>query len=188
MSITFRVTSDDDFTNIPPAQISIRQLALFRNFARDHRIPADDFLDDDDLSASLSFEASICGFALAVLARIFDMAEPAIAVIDEAQFRQRQIRLYKSDATGELMMALSDTIDGSIDLDLANANAFAVLEALDLVADDTGTVTLAVLRVRLADTNVRRRFSARHIDHYLARLDRLAGIVAHVQEPRLVWA
>ena len=188
MSITFRVTTDDDTTAVPPTQITIRQLVAFRSFAREHRMLVDDLDRDDDMADMPSFEVSICGFALAVLAKIFDMSEAVIAVIDEAQFRQRQIRFYKSEATGEIMVALSGTIDGSIDLDLANANAFEVLEALDLEAETTGTVTLAVFRARLGDPVVRRRFTVRRIDHYLARLDRLAGIAAHEQEPQLAWA
>ena len=102
--------------------------------------------------------------------------------------KMRQVRFFKNDATGEIMMALSGTIDGSVDLDIANANAFAILEALDFEADNTGTVTLDLLRARLGDPVVRRRFTVRRIDHYLARLDRLAGIAAHEQEPQLVWA
>ena len=187
MTITFRVKSDDDTPSVPAARITICQLAAFRNFAREHQLLGNEESKGDCGSAQ-TFEVSICGFALAVLAKMFDMAEPLIAVIDEAQFRQRQIRFFKSDATGEVMMALSGTIDGSIDLDLADANAFAVLKALDLEADHTGTVRLAVLRARLGDTAVRRRFTERRIDHYLARLERLAGIAAHEQEPQLVWA
>ena len=188
MSITFRVTSDDHSATVPAAQITIRQLVAFRNFARDNQVLPDGLGCDHDAGSMMTFEASICGFALAALAKIFDMNDAVIAVVDEAQYRQRQIRFHKSDATGEIMMALSGTIDGSIDLDLANANAFEVLEALDLEADTTGTVTLAVLRARLCDPAIRRRFTASRIDHYLARLDRLAGIAAHEQEPQLVWA
>ena len=187
MTITFRVKSDDDTPSVPAARITIRQLAAFRNFAREHQLLGNEE-SKGDCGFSMAFEVSICGFALAVLAKIFDMDEAVIAVIDEAQFRQRQIRVFKSDETGEIMMALSDTIDGSIDLDLADANAFAVLDALDLEADHCGTVTLTVLRDRLGDTAVRRRFTDRRIDHYLARLDRLAGIAAYEQEPQLVWA
>ena len=125
MSITFRVTSDDDTATVPAAQITIRQLARFRNFARDNQVLADHLECDHDAGSMMTSEFSICGFALAVLAKIFNMAEPVIAVIDEAQYHQRQIRFYKCDSTGEIMMALSGTIDGSNDLDPGNANAFA---------------------------------------------------------------
>ena len=187
MTITFRVKTDDDTPSVPAARITICQLAAFRNFAREHQLLGDED-SEGDCGSSMAFEVSICGFALAVLAKIFDMDEAVVAVLDETHVRQRQIRFFKSEATGEVMMALSGTIDGSIDLDLADANAFAVLKALDLEADHTGTVRLAVLRARLGDTAVRRRFTERRIDHYLARLERLAGIAAYEQKPQLVWA
>jgi hypothetical protein len=133
MTITFRVESDDDRPTVPAARITICQLAAFRNFAREHQLLGDEE-SEGDRGSSMTFEVSICGFALAVLAKIFNMDEAVIAVLDEAQFRQRQIRCFKNDATGEIMMALSGTINGSIELDLANASAFAVLEALDLEA------------------------------------------------------
>ncbi|MBA3895834.1 MAG: hypothetical protein H0X36_01565 [Sphingomonadaceae bacterium] len=188
MSITFRVTSDDDRTTIDPTPITIRQLVAFRIFARANNILIDDVPENDHITRTLSFEASICGFALAVLSRIFEFAEAMIAVIDEAQFRQRQLRFYKDDRTGELMLALSDTIDGSVDLDLANGNACAVLEALDTKPNSTGIMPIADFRERLADPRVRARFEAAEIGHYLPRLDRLAAIAAYEQEPRLVWA
>ena len=188
MSITFRVSSEDETSTVAPAPISVRQLASFRNFARAHAILIDDLLEDEDITRSFSFNASICSFALAVLAPLFGSEPGAIAVLDEAQFTQRQVRLFKSDATGELMLGISNTVDGSVDLDLAIGNAYAVMKALELGAQSTGNLPLAVLRDRLADPRIRARFTAHRAGHYLPRLDRLAAIVAHEQEPRLVWA
>jgi hypothetical protein len=187
MSITFRVTTDEK-SPVPAAQISVRQLVAFRNFARSAAIIDDDLPADEDVTRDFTFEASICPFPLAVLAKIFDFAEPAIAVIDEAQFRQRHVRFYKSDATGELMMALADTIDGTSDLDLANANAFAVLEALGLDPESCGAMPIAKLRTLLDDPSVRGRFLGDSADRYLARLDRFAAVAVHDSEPQLVWA
>jgi hypothetical protein len=188
MSITFRVTSDEEANSVSPAQISVRQLVAFRHFARDHHILVDDLPDGEDITRTFTFEARICGFALAVMARLFDFAGPAIAVLDEAQFRQRQVRFFKDRATGELMLALSSTMAGSIDLDLAIGNAYAVMKALDLKPQSIGDLPLAVLRDRLAEPRVRARFLAHRVDHCLPRFDHLAAIVAHEQEPRLVWA
>ena len=192
MSVTFRVTSEDETSSVAPAPISVRQLVAFRNFARAQAILVDDLPEGEDITRSFSFDANICSFALAVLSPLFGNEPGTIAVLDEAQFTQRQVRLFKSDATGELMHGISNTMDGSIDLDLdldlAIGNAIAVLSALDLDLANTGDLPLAVLRDRLADPRVRERFVNHRVEHYLPRLDRLAAIAAHEQEPRLVWA
>lgn len=188
MSITFRVTSNTPHAPITPAQVSVRQLVAFRNFARDHAILIDDLADDDEITRSFRFEVSVCRFALAQLAPIFAYDLGAIAVLDEAQFSQRRVRFYKADATGEIMLAVSNAIDGSVDLDLATGNAIAVLKALDLDMTSSGDLPLAALRERLAGDAVRANFVAQRVGHYLARLDRLAALSAHQQEPRLVWA
>ena len=154
--------------------------------ARVHERHASDV--DDDITRSFSFEVSVCRFALAQLAPIFAYDLGAIAVLDEAQFCQRRVRFSKADETGEIMLDVSSTIDGSIDLDLAIGSAIAVLKALDLDLESTGDVPLAVLRKRLADDAVRSNFVAQRVEQYLTRLDRLAAIEAQEQDSRLVWA
>ena len=188
MSITFRVTSEDGKSAVAPAIISIRQLVAFRHFARENGLLIDELAEGDDITRSFSLDASICRFPLAVLASLFGNQPEVIAVIDEAQFTQRQLRLYKSFETGELMLSVSPTMNRSIDIDLAIGNAFAVMRALDLKPNNIGDLPVAVLRDKLADPRIRARFMAHRVDHYLPRLDRLAAIVGHEQEPRLVWA
>ena len=189
MSINFRVTSDEPHAAIAPAPVSVRHMVAFRHFARDHGILIDDLADDDAINRSFSFEVSVCRFALAKLAPIFAYDLGAIAVLDEAQFSQRRVRFYKADETGEIMLAVSSAIDGSVDLDLdlAIGNAIAVLKALDLDLDSTGDLPLTVLRERLADATIRTNFVAQRVEHYLPRLDRLAALTAHEQDPHLVW-
>lgn len=188
MSITFRVTSDDSKSVVPPAIISIRQLVAFRHFARENRVLVDDLADGENITRTFNFQVSICRFPLAILAPLFGNETMAIAVLDEAQFTQREVRLWKAEATGELMLSVSATMDGSIDLNLAIGNAFAVMRALNLRPNNIGDLPVAVLRDRLADPRIRARFMANRVDHYLPRLDRLADIAGHEQEPRLVWA
>ena len=188
MSITFRVTSEDGKSAVLPAIISIRQLVAFRHFARENGVMIDDLEDGEDITRSFSFDASICSFPLAVLAPLFGNHADAIAVIDEAQFTRRQLRFYKNPATGELMLSVSPTMNGSIDIDLAIGNAFAVMRALDLKPNNTGDLPVAVLQDKLANPRIRARFMDHRVDHYLIRLDRLGAIVGQEQEPRLVWA
>ena len=93
MSITFRVTSDDDRA-IDPSPVTVRQLVAFCNFACEQAIISDADADDDDITARFAFEASICAFPLSVIAKIFDLAIRTIGVIDEAQFRQCKVRFF----------------------------------------------------------------------------------------------
>ena len=187
MSITFRVMSTGDVHPLEPAAITLRELTNFCSFARANNLPMDMQGEDECTSPMLDFEVSICSIALGTLARIFNHDEQVIMILDEAQFTQRQVRFYKDDMSGGIMLDTASTIDGSINLSLATGTAFAVLEALDLPSDPFGEVSLTKLRDQLSNPNIRTSFRTRQIERYLPRLDKLAAIEVYQSEPQLAW-
>lgn len=192
MSITFRIATAADDQDGPIAVINARQLAAFRTFLRDEGARIDVVLLDPDAAEdaylSYHFEARVCPGALAAVARVFDFQIDAIAVLEEAQFRARRVSVYRAEATGTIGMRVALTSDVGAELDLASANAYALLEGLGLAPDSVGEVPVDTIRSRLANQAVRRRAAEHGVAHYLDRLDALLATAETDDSSRLEWA
>lgn len=188
MSITFRIATAADDQPRPTATINARQLASFRMLLREQgeRLGTD-LLDPDDF-LSYRFEARVCPLALAAVARIFDFHTDAITVIEEAQFRCRRVSIHRREETGSIVMAVAFTSDLALELNLANGNAYALLEGLGLRPDSVGELPIDTARARLANPAVRRHAVERGVSHYLDRLDRLLATADADDTSRLEWA
>ena len=184
MSITFALNVVAD-SIAKPATITARQLAAFRAFARARGELLD--IEDDDPILACSFEARVCPWALASICAIFDHDEAVIAVVEEAQFRGLNIRIWQDDATRSIRMVVASTPDGSTEMNLANANAYAVLETIGLGDDCCGEVALDDLSSRLADPTIRDAMTRSGLHGYLSRLDGLAQCGIENEEVRMVW-
>lgn len=188
MSITFYVTDLDTRIQSVPATISPRELGAFRAIMRERGASTQDDPDGEPEQLTYAFDASICRFAIASMARLFGNRAEAIAVIEEAQFLGRLLSFRRREVTQELSIEVSQRVDGPGELDLANGNAHAVLEALDLKPESIGEITLDELRARLSLPTVRQAFSDRRIQHRLPFFDVAAALDPHEQSARLVWA
>ncbi|MBB4859179.1 hypothetical protein HNO88_002508 [Novosphingobium chloroacetimidivorans] len=188
MSITFYVTDLDTRIQSVPATISPRELGSFRAFMREQGTATEDDPDGEPERLTYAFDASICRFAIASIARIFGNRHEAIAVIEEAQFLGRLLSFRRKEVTHELSIEVSQRLDGPGELDLANGNAYAVLEALDLEPESIGEITFDELRMRLSLPTVRQAFRDRRIHHRLPFFDVAAALDPHEQSARLVWA
>lgn len=192
MSIMFRIATAADDQPGPTAIINARQLAAFRSFLREEgeRIGIvlldPDFADDDYLS--YRFEARVCPLALAAVARVFDLQTDVITVLEEAQFRSRRVSVYRTGEAGPITLAVGLTSDLGLELDLATANAYALLEGLGLRPDSIGEIPIEAMRDRLANPAVRRSVEERGGAAYLARLDRLLASARTDDTSRLEWA
>ena len=87
-----------------------------------------------------------------------------------------------------IRIEVSNRFDGPGESDLANGNAYTVLEALNLDAESVGDLPLEGLRDRLAAPEIRKAFCERQVDHRLVFFDRAASLNPHEQTPQLVWA
>ena len=176
MSITFFLSVDRK-ADAAPAVITARQLAAFRAFARERGQLLED--EDDDPLVSCSFEARVCPWSLASICAIFDHDVGVISVVEEAQFRGLNVRFWRDDATRTITMHVATTPDGASEINLANGNAYRVLDALRLADDNRGSIPITELRDTLGQPYVRRR--------YLERFDSLAAQVATSDEIRMGW-
>ena len=192
MSITFRIATAADDQLRPVATINARQLAVFRAFLREESERTGTVLLDPDAAEdeflSYHFEARVCPLALAAVSRVFDFQTDVISVIEEAQFRCRRVSVYRIEQTGMIHMRVALTSDLGVELDLASANAFALLEGLGLRPDSVGEIPIDTVRARLANPAVRRRAAEHGVTAYLDQLDQLLATADADDTSRLEWA
>lgn len=191
MSILFRIAARADDRHGMIARINARQLAAFRKVLRAEgdRLSAQ-LLDPggDDGMLAYDFEARVCPIALARLARIFDFVPAAVAVLDDAQFRRRRVRIEHVPSLRMIVMQVSLRSDLGLELDLAPSAARAFLRALGLHPDASGTLPIQILVNQLSDPHVRRRLQAQSLDQSLLRIERLLETSRIDDSSRLEWA
>lgn len=188
MSITFYVTDLDTRIQSAPAAISPRELGAFRSFLREAGVETQDDPNGEPEHLTYAFDASICRFALALLAPIFDNRDEVITVIEEAQFLGRLLSFRRDICAHTISIEVSQRIDGPVEIELAYGSAYAVLGALRITPESIGDILLEDLRDRLADPTVRHAFYERCVEHRLRFFDTVAALDPHEQTPRLVWA
>ncbi|WP_375244158.1 hypothetical protein [Sphingomonas parapaucimobilis] len=193
MTITFRIDDGHDIHGVPPAEISPLQLTTLCDYLR---------AQSERLGLSLihhewgtvdepefAFEARVCPLPLASLSAILDHADAAIAVLDEAQFIGRRIRVRREENIGLVMIEVAWTHDSAPSLNVANGNAYALLEGLGLDAESCGEIPLADLRRRLTDPVIHRRLgNDPHLSRYLPSLVAMARATSVPVEASLAWA
>ncbi|TVV76417.1 hypothetical protein [Sphingomonas solaris] len=161
MTITFRIDDGFDAREPGPAIITVHQLGSLRDLlaAQTVRLGSPLILPEygDPSEADFSFDARVCPLALAMVSACFDHYPDAIAVLDEAQFRGRRVRVWRYGPTRDIHLSLSSNPDSAPELKVANCNAYALLETLGLEPDSVGVVPVTELRQRLTDPRIRQR-------------------------------
>ncbi|WP_176593194.1 hypothetical protein [Sphingobium sp. EM0848] len=192
MSITFRIATDADDRSGPMAKITAPQLGAFQRYLRAQGdrlgivLLHPDARGDDYLC--YHFEARICPLALASVAWVFDHDADVLAVLEEAQFRGRRVMVYRVDADRSIRMRVALTSDQGLELNLANGNAYALLESLGLHPHSVGEIAIADIRARITNPAVKRRGQETGVADYLGRLDRLLQLGNADASSRLEWA
>jgi len=183
MSISF-IASVSASALAPAVAVNVRHLAAFRAFARER---GECFGDEWDALLAYDFEARVCPWSLATIAALFDLDIGVIAVVEEAQFRGLNVRFWRDDALGEVMMAVATSLDGSAAIDLSNDNAYAVLAALGIDRDTRGRIAASDLRSIVGDPVVRTRLHRDGLGRYADQLERLATVERSEDEVHVVW-
>lgn len=192
MTICFRISTAADEAEGVIAHAATEQIVAFYDCLRTQgqRLNIaliDPYLDKQHCLAH-GFEARVCPLSLALLARLFEYDAGVITVIDEAQFRSRRITIFRSDNKARFGLRVSFLSDPGCELDLANANAFALLESLGLPAESIGSVTVDIMRDRVAHPRLRARTYETGLGGYLERLDRLLATAPLDEPARVAWA
>lgn len=185
MTITFQLRSKSNPAS-KPAVITARQLAAFRTFARSHGHLVGMFDDEEFNYLDYGFEARVCPWSWATLARIFDDSEAVIAVIEEAQFLGLNVRFWKDTEGCMIMMAISTTPDGCRPMDLSMQNGRALLNVLGKRLSRHGEIDLFELREILSHNPTRRHIERSGMQSYLEQLDRMADCPT-IDDTHLVW-
>jgi len=193
MSIRFRV--DDGFNplTITPAIINPDQLVeLCRLLKREStRLGIQVLIPEHGtiVDRSFSFSARVCPLALASVSACFDHYPGVIVVLEEAQFRGRRIRLWRSDDR-DIWLGLSSDPDAAPALEVSTESGSAILEMLGLDGSETvGAIPLDELRRRLSDPSVHRRISSEPgLESYLPHLNEMARVRPLDGAPHLAWA
>jgi|GEM_PF-760840 len=178
MTITFRV-KDETRTPIAPQFIThLRAIALTRlltqkaeRLGEDMLYPVYGTLDHD----SYAFEARVCPVSLAQLSRVFYDWPPAIAMLDEAQFRRRRLRISRASRHASVIMEISTSHDFAPEVSMPNFGAYSLLKTLGLSPDSYGAISLADMRERLADPVIRGRLEGdpKGLGRYIFDLERM---------------
>lgn len=193
MTITFRVEDGHDPIHIPNTIINADQLGALR-----------DRLAEDGAKLGLQlivleygvafkggfgFEARICPVALAAIASCFDHDPAVVAILDEAQFRGRRIRIWQLAGDLDIWLGLASSPDSAPELEVTNSNAYALLELLGLVPDSFGEIPMAELRRRLTDPRVPRQLDVEPgLARYLPTLAQMAAVKAIDGDLKMAWA
>ena len=193
MTITFRIDDGYDAREPGPAIITTHQLGSLRDLLAAHgaRLGFPLVLPEygDPIDGDFSFDARVCPLALATVSACFDHYPPAIAVVDEAQFRGRRVRVWRYGPTRDIHLCLSSNPDAAPELEVATANAYALLETLGLDPESVGVVPVAELRQRLTDPRIRRRLDDDpQLSRYVPTLVTMAALKPIEGDLSLAWA
>lgn len=193
MTITFRIDDGLDTLLPMPAVITTYQLGALRDLlVRQGKRLGSCLLypeHGDVTEAAFAFEARVCPLALAVVSRCFDHDPGVIAVLDEAQFLGRRVRVWRMRWTGDIHIGLASGLDNVPELEVANGNAYALLETLSLDPDSVGELPIAELRRRLSDPRVRRRLDDdAQLGRYEPTLLAMVAAKPTISELTLAWA
>jgi len=193
MTITFRIDDGLDTLLPTPAVITTDQLGSLRDLLAEQgdRLGFSLlFPEHGEVSeAAFAFEARVCPLALAMVSRCFDHDPSVIAVLDEAQFLGRRVRVWRMGWSGDIRIGLASGLDDVPELEVANGNAYALLETLGLDPDSVGELPIAELRQRLSDPRVRRRLDDdAQLARYVPTLLAMVKAKPTISELSLAWA
>ena len=164
MTITFRIENGNSILPPKAAIITPDQLGSLRDLLAELSLHSGSalLLPVAGVTGDPAFEleARICPLALAVVSKCFDHDVDVIAVLEEAQYLGRRVRIWQEQRGGDIRIRLSLTPDIAPQLAVTEASAMALLDRLGLDRKRAGAVTMTELRDRLTDPRIRRRLDA----------------------------
>lgn len=161
MTITFRVENGNSILPPRAAIITPDQLGALRDLLAEQSqrlgFPMLATIRETAGDDAFDLEARVCHLALAVVSKCFDHDPDVIAILDEAQYLGRRVRIWQDQRGSDIKMRLSLTPDGAPQLTVADDSAMALLAGLGLGRANAGVIAMAELRDRLTNPRIRRR-------------------------------
>ncbi len=164
MTITFRVEDGRSILPPTPAIITPDQLAALRELLSEQSVRLGFALLLPIYGVTgdpwFEFDARVCHLSLASVSKCFDHDPAVIAVLDEAQFLGRRVRIAQTERSSDIQLRLSLNPDAAPEMALANPEALTLLDRLGIDRQTAGMVPMTELRQRLMDPRIRRRLDA----------------------------
>ncbi len=192
MTITFRIENGNGVLPPKAAVITPDQLASLRDLLAEQslRLAMTMLLPIHGVTGDPGFEleARICPLALAVVSKCFDHDPDVIAVLEEAQFLGRRVRIWQALRSRDFRIRLSLTPDDAPQLAMSEAHAMTLLYGLGLDRERTGVIAMTELRDRLTSPRISRRLAADPaMASYVETLTAMAVLKPVEGEYRLAW-
>lgn len=192
MTITFRIENGNGVLPPKAAVITPDQLGSLRDLLAEQslQLGMTMLLPTHGVTGDPGFEleARICPLALAVVSKCFDHDPDVIAVLEEAQFLGRRVRIWQRLRTRDLRIRLSLTPDEALQLAMSEPHAMTLLNGLGLDRARSGVITMTELRDRLTSPRIRRRLAADPaMTSYVETLTAMAVLKPIEGESRLAW-
>lgn len=183
----FTIAGSSNATTVSPAVVDARSFSAFTKFLRDNSQYVAVVLWPAEPFPSYDMEVRVCPWSLATLCALFDDDEAVIAVIEEAQFLRRRVRISRIENSREITLSVADTIDMAVSFKLDGDTANELLAELDISRSE-GQSSFEYLRDRLSDPRIVRRLATGSMSACRHQLDTLASMLeTEDDELRLVW-
>lgn len=187
MLVTFRIKDTSTPLHSKPAEITPRELAglMRRLHANDTQLDT----DPGELEAApISFEVNANSLSMAAFVSCFGDRPDIIAIVEEAQFLSRTVRIEKSSKVAPITMKVSEHIALARHLMMGPDLAAKVLYALGRDSAEPGELTLENLRQVLRDNRTYDAFCAAKIAPVFDSLTFLAFTDCGEQAPVMEWS
>ena len=186
MLVTFRVKDIETRLHSKPAQIRPPELAALmrRLHTANSTIDAD---PGEFLAAPLNFEINANALAIAEFASCFDHRPEMIAIVEEAQFLGRMLRIEHLQCDAPITMRVSEHIALVGDITMSSDLAAKVLTSLGRHANESGQLSLQKLGTALEDHRTYAAFVKAGITPLFESLAFIAATDCGEQHPLLEW-
>ena len=186
MLVTFRVKDIETKLHSVPAQIRPQELAALmrRLHTANSTIDAD---PGEFLAAPLNFEINANALAIAAFASCFDHRAEMIAIVEEAQFLGRMLRIEHQQCDAPITMRVSEHIALVGDITMSGDLAAKVLTSLGRHANESGQLSLQKLGTALEDHRTYAAFVKAGITPLFESLAFIAATDCGEQHPLLEW-
>lgn len=140
------------------------------------------------LAAPLNFEINANALAIAAFASCFDHRAEMIAIVEEAQFLGRMLRIEHQQWDAPITMRVSEHIALVGDITMSSDLASKVLTSLGRHANESGQLSLQKLATALEDHRTYAAFVKAGITPLFESLAFIAATDCGEQHPLLEWS
>ena len=187
MLIYFRIIDTETTLRSTAVELNARELGALSILLQNTDLFPD--LDEGERhGTAYNFEINANMIALATFSRIFAERLDVIALVEEAQWLGRNLRIERDDETGKVTMRVSSTIALSPEFMMNDDMARSALACLGIDLAKARSLRLNTLKDLLLSPGVHQRFENANLSLIFDRLAQYATTDCNDQIPSLTWA